>query len=200
MNNFVYLILTNVPNRVCWFELSLAKTKFFSLTLTVRGLSNEHCLLTFFILHVPNWSPQYYENPPYFVDGWGKSPPSFTVSKINPGNGVLFGPKFGLGKSLKVVCSFSQELKEQMDCLAEARDQMMEKLQSLKSSTKERLSENEEELQALKDTNDKLKEMVNTMEAEKETWKRNIEELGAQKQVAWSAGNRPISTDFHRFR
>ena len=87
-----------------------------------------------------------------------------------------------------------------MNCLAEARDQMMEKLHSLKSSTKERLSENEEELQALKDTNDKLKEMVNTMEAEKETWKRNIEELGAQKQVAWSAGNRHISTDFHRFR
>ena len=83
-----------------------------------------------------------------------------------------------------------------MNCLAEARDQVMEKLHSLKSSTKERLSENEEELQALKDTNDKLKEMVNTMEVEKETWKRNIEELGAQKQVAWSAGTRPISSDF----
>ena len=123
------------------------------------------------------------------------------MSKINPRKGVVFGPKFGLGKSLKVCfVSFYQELKEQMNCLAEARDQMMEKLQSLKSSTKERLSENEEELQALKDTNDKLKEMVNTMEAEKETWKRNIEELGAQKQVGWSTGTRSISTDFHRFR
>ena len=33
--------------KVCWFELSLALS--FSLTLTVRGVSNKHCLLTFFI-------------------------------------------------------------------------------------------------------------------------------------------------------
>ena len=30
--------------KVCWFELSLALS--FSLTLTVRGVSNKHCLLT----------------------------------------------------------------------------------------------------------------------------------------------------------
>ena len=32
---------------VCWFELSVAKTKYFSLTLTMQGVSNKHCLLTF---------------------------------------------------------------------------------------------------------------------------------------------------------
>ena len=34
--------------RVCWFELSLAKTKFFTDPYCV-GVSNKHCLLTFFI-------------------------------------------------------------------------------------------------------------------------------------------------------
>ena len=34
---------------VCWFEQSLAKTKFFSLTLLCGEVSNKHCLLTYFI-------------------------------------------------------------------------------------------------------------------------------------------------------
>ena len=41
-------------NRVCWFELllgkkTLAKTKFFHWLLLCGGVSNKHCLLTFFI-------------------------------------------------------------------------------------------------------------------------------------------------------
>ena len=38
--------------RVCWFELSLAKTKFFTDTYCA-GVSNKHCLLTFFIFAGP---------------------------------------------------------------------------------------------------------------------------------------------------
>ena len=34
------LLIFFFKTRVCWFELSLAKTKFFSLTLTVQGVSN----------------------------------------------------------------------------------------------------------------------------------------------------------------
>ena len=33
--------------------------------------------------HVPNWSPKYFENPPYFVDGGGKFA-LISVSRINP--------------------------------------------------------------------------------------------------------------------
>ena len=59
----------------------------------------------------------------------------------------------------------------------------MEKLQSLKTNAKEKLEENVQELQALKDTNDKLKEMVDTIEKEKEALKETVNELGHQKQV-----------------
>ena len=51
MKEFIIFVCTDsneiVQTKVCWFELKLAK--FFSLTLTVRGVSNKHCLLTFFI-------------------------------------------------------------------------------------------------------------------------------------------------------
>ena len=59
----------------------------------------------------------------------------------------------------------------------------MEKMQSLKTNAKEKLEENVQELQALKDTNDKLKEMVVTIEKEKEALKETVNELGHQKQV-----------------
>ena len=38
-----------LKTKVCWFELSLAKNVSFSLFLTVQGVSNKHCLFTFFI-------------------------------------------------------------------------------------------------------------------------------------------------------
>ena len=41
--------------RVCWFELSLAETKFFT-DPYCAGVSNKHCLLTFFILKKKNLS------------------------------------------------------------------------------------------------------------------------------------------------
>ena len=37
-------------------EIFFSTCQVFSLTLTVRGVSNKHCLLTFFILSIYEWS------------------------------------------------------------------------------------------------------------------------------------------------
>ena len=45
---FSYILLIFFfKTRVCWFELSLARTKFFT-DPYCAGVSNKHCLLTFF--------------------------------------------------------------------------------------------------------------------------------------------------------
>ena len=76
-----------------------------------------------------------------------------------------------------------QDLKEQINCLTEARDQMMAKLQSLKTSAKDRLEENDEQIQALKTTNDQLKEMIGGLEQEQEKLKSVMKALELSKQV-----------------
>ena len=70
-----------------------------------------------------------------------------------------------------------------MVCLTEARDQMMQKLHSLKTNAKDRLEENEQQLQALKDTNSQLKGLVNDAENEKERLKEEMDGIRLSKQV-----------------
>lgn len=60
---------------------------------------------------------------------------------------------------------------------------MMAKLQSLKNNAKGRLEENEQQIQALKNTNDQLKEMISVTENEKEKLKTEITDLEKSKQV-----------------
>ena len=76
-----------------------------------------------------------------------------------------------------------QDLKEQINCLTEARDQMMAKLQSLKTKAKDRLEENDEQIQTFKTTNNQLKEMLDSSEKEQEKLKSEMHAMELSKQV-----------------
>ena len=59
----------------------------------------------------------------------------------------------------------------------------MAKLQSLKAKAKDRLEENDEQIQALKTTNDQLKEMLDSSEKEQERLKSEMKTVELSKQV-----------------
>ena len=57
--------------------------------------------------HVPNGSPQYFENPAYFVDrGGGGNPPSFSVFRINPVDMILSNERITKVLVRRLVCTF----------------------------------------------------------------------------------------------
>ena len=60
---------------------------------------------------------------------------------------------------------------------------MMAKLQSLKTNAKDRLEENDQQIEALKTTNDQLKEMLDSSEKEQEKLNSEMKALELSKQV-----------------
>lgn len=79
-----------------------------------------------------------------------------------------------------------QELKEQVQILTDARDQLMDKMQTLKQNQSQSATENEETLLMLNEKNQGLQEMVKTLEKDKQNTEKEIADFENRVKVCYS--------------